>query len=74
MKILLPLFLFLFSIPAISKKQERTYEMPCYRTEMFVKGDVRTCIWKCRDGSIESVTTKKQFSCPSTLFKRKGFE
>jgi hypothetical protein len=53
---------------------ERTQEMPCYRTEQEVKGDNRMCIWKCRDGSIESVTTPKQFQCPSVLFKRKGFE
>lgn len=53
---------------------ERTQEMPCYRTEQTVKGDMRQCIWQCRDGSIESATTPKQFQCPSTLFKRKGFE
>jgi hypothetical protein len=53
---------------------ERTQEMPCYRTEQMVKGDNRTCIWQCRDGTVESATTPKQFQCPSTLFKRKGFE
>ena len=49
---------------------QRTEEMPCYITEQSVKGTVRTCIWQCRDRSIESVTTPKQFQCPSTLFKR----
>ena len=53
---------------------ERTQEMPCYRTEQTVKGRIRECIWQCRDGTQESVTTPKQFQCPGTLFKRKGSE
>lgn len=60
------------SVMAQAKKDNKAppRDMPCYLTEQTVKGNDRTCVYKCQDGSPEGVTTSKQFRCPNVLFKQ----
>lgn len=49
---------------------KKQVELACHISEQSVKKGMRTCIYKCLDGSPESATTESQFTCPTTIFKR----
>ncbi|MFZ9122534.1 MAG: hypothetical protein ACO2Z5_06380 [Burkholderiaceae bacterium] len=49
---------------------KKQIDIPCYISEQSVRNGMRTCIYKCQDGSADSASTESQFTCPNTIFKR----
>jgi hypothetical protein len=49
---------------------KKNMEVTCHISEQSVHNSMRTCIYKCQDGSPETASTESQFTCPATIFKR----
>jgi hypothetical protein len=45
-------------------------EITCHLSEQSVRNNMRSCVYKCQDGSPESASTESQFGCPTTIFKK----
>jgi len=48
---------------------KKNMEVTCHISEQSVRNNMRTCIYKCQDGSPETASTESQFTCPATIFK-----
>ena len=49
---------------------KKDMEVTCHISEQSVRNNMRTCIYRCQDGSPETASTESQFTCPATIFKR----